>query len=366
MYQFVFFLLSIFLFFTTSHLYSRERIALIIGNSNYQESALTNPRNDAKKIHSVLEELNFSSTLLLDVAHEEMETAIMQFGERLTLDSIGFFYYAGHAVQFDGKNFLIPIGAIPQISSKLHMKYKTVALDYILGTMETAPNALNLLVLDSCRNNPFKNRSFFSKGRGVFSTRGLAKSEENLQGVLIAYSTSPGNVALDGDDENSPYTTYLLKHLKEPGLSIESVLKKVRKSVKKVTNGKQIPWYESSIDGEFYPNPLPEEEINLDEINALKEKIRIQQEALERNNQEFVAREKKNQEQKLTLENSFEAAQTKKLLTMEEQYQKRQKQLEKQEKELKKQQKMIESKREERIESVEDEEEYKVRNFSVF
>lgn len=231
-------------FIIAPDLLAQERIALVIGNSEYSIASLKNPTNDATDIADTLKTLRFDVDLKLDANQEEMENSIRRFGKKLTPDTVGLFYYSGHAAQYNGSNYLIPIGSIAQLSSAEHLRYKTVDVGYVLGVMKQAGNALNIVILDSCRDNPFQ---AFSRSM----SRGL-KRIPSAEGTLVAYSTSPGHVALDGDKRNSPYTEQLIKFMKEPGLPIEIMFKKVRTNVKINTGGEQSPWYESSIDGDFY------------------------------------------------------------------------------------------------------------------
>jgi hypothetical protein len=221
------------------------RYALVIGNSRYSTMPLKNPANDATDIAAALKRLDFEVTLVTDADQRKMEETIRRFGKKLHPGTIGLFYYAGHAVQHDGENYLIPVDAVGAVSAADHLKYKTVAAGYVLGVMEEAGNGLNLVFLDACRDNPFRG---FSRS----ATRGLARMDSPT-GSLIAYSTSPGQVAQDGGaNRNSPYTQSLLQYLMEPHLPINSMLIKVNAAVKRETNGQQVPWYSSSMEQDFY------------------------------------------------------------------------------------------------------------------
>ncbi len=230
----------------TPFLFAKERIALVIGNTGYEVSPLRTAINDASDVADTLSQLGFTVSLKTDASQSEMEIAVQEFGRSIQAGAIGLFYYAGHAVQHNGENYLVPVNSISSITAPEHLRYKTVPLGYVLGVVDQSASDLNVVILDACRNSPFKG---FSRDL----TRGITRMPSS-QGTLVAYSTSPGKVALDGNasDRNSPYTKNLLKHIKEPGLTIEQVLKKVRTSVKKDTNGEQAPWYEASIDGDFY------------------------------------------------------------------------------------------------------------------
>ena len=220
----------------------QRRFALVIGNSTYKASPLRNSSNDAQDMAQALERLGFAVVLLLDVNQIEMEHAIERFSQRLRQGGVGLFYYAGHGMQLDGQNFLIPIGAeLPDVT---YVKYKAVHVGLILDRMEDAGNDLNIIILDACRDNPFR-------GLGRSSQGGLAVVQA-ARGSLIAYATGPGEVALDGHGRNGVYTKYLLRYIHQPQLSVEQMFKQVRIAVRDETEGKQIPWETSSLLGDFY------------------------------------------------------------------------------------------------------------------
>ena len=227
---------------------ARTRIALVIGNSAYQEMGiLPNATNDAALIATTLRDLNFEVMVSTDLDQNEMKRAIKIFGRRLeeaSPDSVGLFYYAGHGIQMDGANFLIPVQA--DIERESDIVIEAVNLDWVLAQMEFAANDLNFLIIDACRNNPVV-RSFRS---GI---RGLAQVDAP-QGTLIAYATEPGGVAADGVGENSPYTLALAKNMQLPGFAAEEVFRHVRVEVIEATNQRQIPWEASSLTGAFYFN----------------------------------------------------------------------------------------------------------------
>lgn len=221
----------------------RKRSALIIGNANYKRGPLKNPLNDAKDMARALKKAYFSVILRLDVNQEQMEVAINDFGRQITQGGIGLFYYAGHGVQVDGRNYLIPIAA--NIKRQKDVRYKAVDLNQVLDEMNYARNGLNVAILDACRDNPLP-RSFRSSGG-----TGLARVD-GPQGTLIAFATSPGSVAIDGEGKNGVFTKHLLDNIIVPGLSIERVFKNVLKGVNNETGGQQIPWMSSSFTGDFY------------------------------------------------------------------------------------------------------------------
>lgn len=218
--------------------------ALVIGNSNYRSIAsLSNPANDASDIAAALEQLGFDVTLRVDANHKTMEQEILHFGRKLLKErGLGLFYYAGHGIQVAGRNYLIPIDA--DIDSESDIKFETVDVGRILGKMEDAENGVNIIILDACRNNPFK-----SKFRGMKG--GLAEMQAPT-GSLLAYATAPGSVAMDGDGRNGLYTSKLLKYIKKEGLSIEECFKKVRIEVMAESGNKQVPWEYVSLTANFY------------------------------------------------------------------------------------------------------------------
>ena len=219
-----------------------DRLALVIGNSAYQTAPLKNPTNDAEDMAANLKELGFEVILKKDADQRTMEDAIRYFGRQLRNGGVGLFYFAGHGVQVEGLNYLIPVDA--RIESESDVKYEAVDAGRILGKMEDAENRLNIVILDACRNNPYA-RAFRS------DQGGLARMDAPT-GSLVAYSTAPGEVAADGPDRNGIFTKYLIQHMMTPNLALEHVLKRVRIDVALETNGRQIPWESSSLMGDFY------------------------------------------------------------------------------------------------------------------
>jgi hypothetical protein len=235
------------LLFAVSAASAQERIALVIGNSNYAEGALANPVNDARLIAATLREVGFDLIEQLDSDENAMESAIQDFGDRLEnagKKATGLFYYAGHGVQVDGVNYLIPIGA--EIDHARRIKTEAVSTDIVMDTFTYARNELNIVILDACRNNPYASRTRSPQ-------RGLSQMTAPT-GTLIAYATSPGNVASDGAGDNSPYSAALADGMLRKGELIEQMFKGVRRSVKTETNGAQEPWEASSLIGDFYFN----------------------------------------------------------------------------------------------------------------
>jgi formylglycine-generating enzyme required for sulfatase activity len=229
---------------------AEKRIALVIGNSNYVLiSPLANPANDAALMTEALKGAGFEVVERVNADQLVIKRAIRDFGKKLRAagaDAVGLFYYAGHGIQADGANYLIPVNA--PVEDEADLEIEAVSGQWVLGQMESAGNALNIVILDACRNNPFK-RSFRS------ATRGLARMDAP-SGSLIAYSAGPGRVAADGYGSNSPYTMALAAAMREPGLDLEDVFKRVRVAVEKATAENQTPWEESSLKGDFYFVPL--------------------------------------------------------------------------------------------------------------
>jgi len=218
------------------------RTALIIGNNKYKSSPLKNPINDANDMKKVLTSNGFNVMFLTNANKRQMEKSIKTFGKKLQKGGIGLFFYAGHGMQVNGINYLIPIGS--NIFEEDEVKYEAVDTNLILTKMESASNRLNMIFLDACRNNPFA-RSFRS------SEKGLAVMDAP-SGTLVAFATAPGKTAADGSSRNGLFTKYLIKYIQTPGLELSQVMKLVRKKVIQKSEKKQIPWDVSSLTGDFY------------------------------------------------------------------------------------------------------------------
>ncbi len=225
---------------------AETRVALVLGNATYSGRPLANPVNDADLVARTLRTLGFEVVSLSDADQPTMKRAILDFGRRLrATDSVGVFYYAGHGVQVDGENYLIPVGS--DIRDREEVAISGVNLTEILKTMERASSRLNLAILDACRDNPFP-ASARSLGQGLAPVNAPS-------GTLIAYATAPGHVALDGREDNSPYTAALVEAMQTEGIPLEEVFRRARRNVLKATNGRQTPWEHSSLTGEFYFKP---------------------------------------------------------------------------------------------------------------
>jgi len=221
-----------------------QRIALVIGNGAYKNAPLRNPVNDATDFSMALKRLGFQVTTLRNANQRKMEDSIRKFGKNLAKGNVGLFYYAGHGMQVNGRNYLIPTDA--RIEDPSDVKYEAIDAGRVLGKMEFAGNDMNIVILDACRDNPFS-RSWRS------SQKGLARMDAP-KGSYIAYATAPGSVAADGAGRNGTFTESLLRHMAAPGLTLEGVMKRVRKEVIAVTESKQVPWSSTSLVGDFYFN----------------------------------------------------------------------------------------------------------------
>jgi len=244
----------------------KKRLALVLGNGAYKIAPLKNPANDAQDMAKALREMGFEVIHKENANRKIMKKAIKDFGRRLRYAGIGLFYYAGHGIQVNGNNYLIPINA--DIETESDVEFEAIDAGRVLGKMEDAGNELNIVILDACRNNPFA-RSFRSNNPG------LAKMDAP-KGSLVVYATAPGSVATDGTDGNGIYTKHLLKHMKTPGLKVEEVLKNVRNDVMRETGDKQIPWESSSLRGDFYF--VIEGKITVTKVSSQKEGTELEKE----------------------------------------------------------------------------------------
>jgi hypothetical protein len=221
-----------------------KRIALVVGNANYKIRPLKNPRNDADDVSRSLKTTGFEVIDLRDATLPQMRTAVRQFGDRLVNNDVRLVYYSGHGVEVKGRNYFIPVNADIQREDEIADQGLDVSL--ILEKMSTAGKGVNILIVDACRDDPF-GRSFRS------SSRGLAQMDAP-RGTIIAYATSPGKVASDGDprERNSPYTKHLVKAMQSPNKPIEQVFKEVRRAVQDETKNQQTPWENTSLSGDFF------------------------------------------------------------------------------------------------------------------
>lgn len=221
---------------------SEQRVALVIGNGAYETAPLRNPINDARAMGKALSELGFEVIERENINQKDMKREIQAFGQKILKGGVGLFYFAGHGMQVNGRNYLIPVAA--NIEHEKQVEYEAVDVGSVLTEMDYARNRLNIVILDACRDNPFS-RSFRSQALGLASVNAPT-------GTLIAYATAPGSVANDGPQEHGVYTGELIRVMQQPGLKIEDVFKQVRSAVRESTEGKQVPWESSSLEGDFY------------------------------------------------------------------------------------------------------------------
>ncbi|HTF19184.1 MAG TPA: caspase family protein [Chryseolinea sp.] len=236
---------------TLAELYKDEkRYALVIGNANYPKNigALKNPVNDATDFAKELQGSGFEVQLLTDATYGQMRAAMLRFKEKVDAGdkekTVSLFYYAGHGVQREDENYLVPVDALIEFEDDIQ-RYCFPVQRMVLSNMERSNSRMNIVILDACRNNPFPalNRSLGDEGLGEM---------RRAMGSFIAYATAPGSVASDGTGRNGLYTQELIKAVKKPGLTIEQVFKDVRQSVLRLSGNKQNTWDSSNIIGEFY------------------------------------------------------------------------------------------------------------------
>jgi carboxyl-terminal processing protease len=231
---------------------AEPRVALVIGNSSYGGGIgkLPNPANDAALMTASLQKTGFDVIKVIDADQKKMKRAIVEFGEKLANagpKATGLFFYAGHGIQVKGVNYLIPIDA--HIEKEADVSIESLTADDVMEQMEFASNAVNIIILDACRNNPIS-RSMRSASRGL-----APMQSDSVRGTFIAYSTAPGSVAADGSGTNSPYSQALAQAIVKPGVGIEEIFRDVRGQVMQATEEKQIPWDSSSLTAPFFFSP---------------------------------------------------------------------------------------------------------------
>jgi hypothetical protein len=224
---------------------AEQRVALVIGNSKYQNTEpLANPDNDAQSVAELLNAAGFEVIAATDLGQNDMIKVVQDFSAKIAErgpDTVAMVYYAGHGVQVAGENYLIPVDA--KITSPTDLVNNSLRLVDVMATLESIPSRLRIVMLDSCRTNPFPNI--------VDDGRGLAIVDAPLHSI-VGYSTSPGAEALDGANGHSPYTQAFLTLAREPNLPIEQLFKRIRLHVNYATRGLQTPWESSSATSDFY------------------------------------------------------------------------------------------------------------------
>jgi len=224
------------------------RVALVIGNGAYQEAtSLANPVNDAADVAARLRALGFRVIEDHDLEKRALERRIGEFADALAGADAGLFYYAGHGVQVDGRNYILPIDA--RLDGAVKLQLESVPIDQVLDIMEQQTKT-SLVFLDACRNNPFARSATKGSDRAARALSGLAPFDA-ARGSFIAFSTAPGAVALDGSGRNSPFAAALIAHIDRPGQSIADLMIAVRRDVVAATGGQQRPWEQGSLVERF-------------------------------------------------------------------------------------------------------------------
>jgi len=234
---------------------AERRVALVIGNAHYSNAslALSNPKNDAEDVASALRSLGFEVIQSIDADRRTFDLNLANFARMATNSDAALFYYAGHALQYQGRNYLMPVDS--EVQDEVSLRYQLVAIDDVRDAVGRT-NGVKVIILDACRNNPvldtLRRRSFVDS-RDISSSRGLARMDKT-QGMVVAYSTAADEVAADGSGRNSPFTAALLKWLKEPGLEIEKLFRRITSDVNAATDGRQRPETYVSLLSDFYLN----------------------------------------------------------------------------------------------------------------
>ena len=222
-----------------------QRIALVIGNSNYQTAPrLANPGNDAQSMSQLLNQAGFEVTQATDLTRKDMVRVVQDFTAKVAErgpGTVAMVYYAGHGVQVEGENYLLPVDA--KISSPYDLDGNSLRLVDLMGTLDSISSRMRIVVLDACRNNPFPEVNDAGRGLAIVDAP---------NGSIVGYSTAPGMEAQDGDGNHSPYTSAFLNNARKPNLPIEQLFKQVRLEVNNATRGRQTPWESSSLTSDFY------------------------------------------------------------------------------------------------------------------
>ena len=222
-----------------------QRVALVIGNSNYQSAPkLANPGNDAQSMSQLLNSAGFEVTRATDLTRTDMIRVVQDFTAKVAErgpGTVAMIYYAGHGVQVEGENYLLPVDA--KISSSYDLDGNSLRLVDLMGTLDAIASRMRIVVLDACRNNPFPQANDAGRGLAIVDAP---------NGSIVGYSTSPGMEAADGDGNHSPYTSAFINNAREPNLPIEQLFKRIRLDVNHATRGRQTPWESSSLTSDFF------------------------------------------------------------------------------------------------------------------
>ncbi|HUQ26305.1 MAG TPA: caspase family protein [Burkholderiales bacterium] len=276
---------------TGASLLIAPRHALVIGNSSYGFGPLKNPANDAKALGAELKGAGFEVTVGLDLTRKDMLEAIRAYGESLNkTKAIGVFYFAGHGLQLAWRNYLVPTDAT--IARMDDIQAKCVDVNAVIEGIAKAVNPMNVVILDACRENPFG-------GDVKLDQKGLSQLDAP-PGTILAYATAPGNLASDGDGANGLYTEQLLREMKVPEAKIEDVFKRVRLTVRRRSNGQQIPWESTSLEEDFWFIPPKEMQklaaAEAERVRKEKEAERVWQERIEKAQREEAEAQRAKQE----------------------------------------------------------------------
>jgi uncharacterized caspase-like protein len=227
---------------------AENRLALVIGESAYRSvTPLPNPANDATQMSKLLSDAGFDVTAAADLSQKQMNDRVGEFAAKVAAkgpDTVALVFYAGHGLQVDGENFLVPVDVDPKREADIPLQ--AVRLNDILNTLNSVPSRMRIVLLDACRNNPFPALNQ-TAGRGL----AMVDTNSGAPGTFVSFSTSPGAEAEDGGGADSPYTTALVTVARTPGLPIEQAFKQVRLAVNKATDGRQTPWDSSSLTEDF-------------------------------------------------------------------------------------------------------------------
>ena len=258
------------------------RVALVIGNGAYQAlPVLLNPANDATDVAAKLGDLGYDVTVRTNATRAEMANVIAQFGDKVRGAELALLFYAGHGVQLNGENYLLPVDAAGE--SEAALRLSTIDLSSLQDAMVDA--RANVIILDACRNNPFAVAIAAHRGIGV--SRGLTPVDTRGSGSLIVFSTKPNSVAADGNGRNSPFTAALITHMSARGLEIRQMISRVRKDVLAATGDQQVPWDNSSLVDDVYlaeaappgpslpPTPTPAPPIQLTPPMARRDRCAV-------------------------------------------------------------------------------------------
>ncbi len=235
--------------------FAERRVALIIGNSDYKKQDLTliNPKNDAEDLAAVLRALDFTVTVTTNASKRDFDRAMAQFARMAVDADAALFFYAGHALQYHGQNYLMPTDA--EVEDEISLRYQMIMLDDVRAALDRA-SGVKIMILDACRNNPLVDgfrRKVAGASRNIDTIRGLARIDK-AQGMVVAYATAADEVAADGTGRNSPFTGALLKRLQEPGLEIGRLFRRIAADVNEQTRGRQRPELYISLIDEYFLN----------------------------------------------------------------------------------------------------------------